>query len=246
MANRTAVLSALVVVLLATNGIVAYLHWGPGGDDPATDDGTDVRDGDQAGVDDGGEDTPNTGESTPPSDTGEEAPVWDRPVWPANTSWAYRLWTPNSEDDNQTVRLDVRGNMTVAGEPAYEVFRHADNQTVYFHRETLNRLADGTEQEIYEWPLEDGANWTIENETGRQANVTAEWVTNIVTPVGLFNGYKITAIYGDRGLIEEYYYVDSIRSYVRVDDYRFQDPRRGWERTLSLELIAYEKGQGGT
>lgn len=201
--SARAVLAALLIVLLAVAlGAVSYLHWGnPAADSPEAG-GPGAGPGENA----------TAGDASGP-------PTWGAPTWREGERWTYHLWTPNGTG---TVFLQVQdADARYQGAPAYQVYRSADNRTVHFHRDTINRIApDGTPVEVYRWPLEDGATWNLTGPGGQGARVRAEFVHDIVTPLGLLDGYKLTADYRNSSLVEVYYYVDDHRSYVRVDNYR--------------------------
>jgi hypothetical protein len=236
MASRTAVLGTLVVLLAAGNGFVAYLHWGM--DDPQATEDTSPSATIESSDPDTSDSTSDENQSEAgTTDLSEErsGPAWSVPTWPLNTTWIYERETPS----NTTLfeRRVTTTNATVQGEPAYGVYRPDANLTTFYSKDTINpMLANGSQRQIFNWELEDGASWTLRGSDGAIAEVHASHEENMTTPLGLYDGYKLVADYEDRNLTEVYRYVDQFRWNVQIDTYE----NGAWQQTL--KLVAYQSG----
>lgn len=169
-------------------------------------------------------------------DESEATPRWEVPGWRTGDTWVYEVWSPGAPTREMSLVV-TDAHASFLERDAYALTRSVDGETSFVAASTLNRIdPNGTEDSVYSWPLEEGASWRLESATLGEAAVRAEFVRDIVTPMGLLEGFKITADYESSDLIEVFYYVEQYRSYVRVEDYE------GGRLTLLLSLVRHTPG----
>lgn len=162
--------------------------------------------------------------SIPPPET-LSGSVATPPAWRVGDRWTFEL---TSGTDSVARTIEILEARTVRGVPYYiarsgdlEVYYTHDLQWAFAVRNSKVQSRMVPPQPWFVWPLDAGRRWThrgsFEDSRGKKPFVDtfrAVGVETVEVPAGRFQAMKVVRE-GERGDSDEYWYVPSVRWYVR-------------------------------
>lgn len=178
-----------------------------------------------------------------PGATAPATPTAEVPVWHVGDSWVYAVASPEGVA-NSTLSVTAETD-TIAGAAVYTVRRAPEGRTSFVLKTNLNAILEsGEAATTYRFPLAAGTSWPARTADSVPGTAHAEWVTQVPTPVGLFDAFRITSTFPGTTFVEVYYYAPAVKNVVRIENYA--DGRFAFTATLrSYSLTNATNATGG-